>query len=206
MIRLYDYPLSGSCYKVRLLLSFLNIDYESVPIDFFPGREHRGDAFLEINPLGQIPVLEDEGLRFRDAQAILVYLAAKYDPHRSWYPTAPAAMGLVSMWLAFAGEEIMNASAARMHDMLGYELDAVAARARAERAFRILDDHLADGECEGRGWVAVSEPTIADIACFPYVALAPEANIELSHYPAIWRWIFRIKALPRFVPMPGIFA
>ena len=55
MITLYDYELSGNCYKLRLLLSFLQIEYKTVPVEFYPGREHKSEWFLRINPLGQLP-------------------------------------------------------------------------------------------------------------------------------------------------------
>ena len=75
MMTLYDYELSGNCYKLRLFMSFLHIPYKTVPIDFYPGREHKSEWFLKINPLGQLPVIDDDGYVLRDAQAILVYLA-----------------------------------------------------------------------------------------------------------------------------------
>ena len=103
MITLYDYELSGNCYKLRLLMSMLGVKYKSVPIDFYPGREHKSDWFLAINPLGQLPVLDDDGLVLRDAQAILVYLAARYDPSKKWYPVDdPKMLGEIGQWLAFA--------------------------------------------------------------------------------------------------------
>ena len=46
MITLYDYELSGNCYKLRLLLSFLQIEYKTVPVEFYPGREHKSEWFL----------------------------------------------------------------------------------------------------------------------------------------------------------------
>ena len=106
-IRLYDYSLSGSCYKVRLMLGFLGLDYERVQIDFYPGRQHRSPGFLEINPLGQLPVLEDAGLGVRDAQAILCHLANKYDDSGQWLPREEARFGQVMMWVMFAGGELM---------------------------------------------------------------------------------------------------
>ena len=63
MITLYDYELSGNCYKLRLLMSILGVDYKTVPVDFYPGREHKSEWFLKLNPLGQLPVIEDDGLR-----------------------------------------------------------------------------------------------------------------------------------------------
>jgi glutathione S-transferase len=72
VIKLYDYPLSGNCYKLRLLMHMLNLDYETRPVDFYPGREHKSEWFLALNPLGQLPVLQDGELVLRDAQAILL--------------------------------------------------------------------------------------------------------------------------------------
>ena len=205
MIRLYDYVLSGSCYKVRLFMSLIGLDHTPVPIDYFPGREQRSADFLAINPLGQLPVLDDDGLVLRDAQAILVYLAAKYDPGRQWYPEDPAAQGTIAMWLSFAGGEIMNASAARLHDMLNYDFDIDRVRRATHDAFRILDDHLADQEVRGTDWIAGGRhPSIADVACFPYVALAGDGGITIEDYHAIRRWLDRVKRLPRFIVMPGI--
>ncbi|MER9435274.1 glutathione S-transferase [Mesorhizobium sp. M0618] len=207
MITLYDYELSGNCYKLRLLMSFLGIDYKTVPVDFYPGREHKSECFLRLNPLGQLPVLEDDGLVLRDAQAILVYLAAKFDPSKSWYPLDnPALLGEISQWLAFADGITGTASAARLHDSLFYDFDIDAARAGAHRLFRILDEHLWFGEQQGRNWIcSAGQPTIADIACFPYVILSEEGGIPRQDYPAIRRWCDRVKRIKGFTVMSGVF-
>lgn len=206
MIQLYDYVLSGSCYKVRLLLSMIGQDYETIPVDYYPGGEHKTPAFLEINPLGQIPVLRDGDLTLRDAQAMLVYLAGKYDTARTWYPEDAATQGQIAMWLSFAGGEIMNSSAARLHDMLFYDFDIDKVRSAARTAFRVLDDHLTDREIDGAHWIVGDTPTIADVACFPYVALSGDGGIPLDDYNAIRRWIIRFKNIPGFTIMPGIHA
>ena len=203
-MQLYDYVLSGSCYKVRLFLSILGLDYDKVPVDFFPGRDHKKPDFLELNPLGQLPVLRDGDLVLRDAQAILVYLATKYDTSGLWYPEEPAARGRVAMWLSFAGGEIMTASAARLHDVLNYPFDIASLRAQARQTFVVLDDHLAEQELDGCDWVASAQATVADIACFPYVALSNDGGLPRDEYPAIERWLGRVMALPGFVDMPGI--
>ncbi len=204
-MKLYDYVLSGNCYKIRLLVRFLEIECEIVAVDFYPGREHKSAAFLGINPLGQIPVLEDDGLVIRDAQAILLYLANKYDGHGRWWPSGdPRLVGEVTMWLVFADRITATSSAARMHDVLGYDLDVGAARAGARSVFRVLEDHLTDREFGGHEWIAGPAPTIADIACFPYTALAHDGGIDLSPWPAIRRWLRRFTNLPGFFTMPGI--
>lgn len=204
-MKLYDYVLSGNCYKIRLLMSFLGLDYERQQVDFYPGAEHRQAAFRKINPLGQIPVLEDEGEIIRDAQAILLHVANRYDKSRQWWPSQdPAKVGKIAQWLAFADQITSTASAARLHDMLGYKLDVDAARSGAYRLFRVAEDHLAEQEMRGQDWLVGDSPTIADIACFPYTALAGDGGIDLFYYPAIQRWIRRFARLPRFVDMPGI--
>ena len=87
MIRLYDYELSGNCYKLRLLMHWLGLACERIPVDFHPGRAHKSETFLHtVNPLGQLPVLDDDGFVLRDAQACLVYLASRYDAGGHWYP------------------------------------------------------------------------------------------------------------------------
>lgn len=207
-MKLYDYELSGNCYKVRLLLHLLGLRCEKVAIDFHPGRQHRSERFLaEVNPLGQIPVLDDDGFLLRDAQAILVYLASRYDTGGQWYPQDARERGEIQLWLALADEITRTASAARLHDALGYtHLDIQACRAGARAAFRLLDDHLAQRQALGATWLVGERPTIADIACFPYTALAGEGGIALDAFPALrqWQWAFRIQ--PGFVGMAGIMA
>ena len=207
MIKLYDYELSGNCYKLRLLMKILGVQYESIPIDFYPGREHQAEWFLKINPMGQLPALEDDDLILRDAQAILIYLASEYDKSGQWYPVQPArTLGQISQWLAFADDITATASAARLHDGLFYPFDIDACRAGAHRLFRILDEHLWFAEKSGADWICTTgHPSIADIACFPYVALSEEGGISRQDYPAIRRWIDRVKRIPGFIVMPGIF-
>jgi glutathione S-transferase len=207
MITLYDFELSGNCYKVRLLLGILGVAYERRALDFYPGREHKQPWFLEINPLGQLPVLDDDGFVLRDAQAILVYLASQYDPSGHWYPRGDArALGRIAQWLAFADGISATAGLARLHDGLFYEADIDKCRAAAQALFRVLDEHLWFGEQEDRDWLAGADhPTIADLACFPYVMLSEEGGISRLPYPAIRRWTDRVKRIPGFTLMPGIF-
>ena len=198
MVRLYDFELSGSCYKVRLLLNILKVSCERIPVDFV-NLEHKSDRFLILNPLGELPVMEDGELRLRDAQSILVYIARQYDRSHTWFPDAPDAMGRIMQWLAFAGNELMASAGARLVRLLNYPLDLPALQARAIASFRILDAHLSNRE-----FLELDHPTIADIACFPYVAMAGEAGIDLKAHCNLVRWTDHIKQIPGFVPMPGI--
>ncbi len=200
MIRLYDFELSGSCYKIRLFMNILGLECQAQNVDFV-NKEHKTVKYTALNPFGELPIFEDGELRLRDAQAILIYLAKQYDRSGQWFPDDPASMGKVAQWLSTGGGEIMNAAAARLVKILDYPLDLDKLQAGAHRVFRILDDHLAT-----RRWLELDHPTIADIACFPYTALAGEGGIDLAGYPNVVSWIERVKHLPRFIPMPGISA
>lgn len=207
MIRLYDYTLSGNCYKLRLLLHWLGLEYTRIPVDFHPGREHKSAHFLDtVNPLGQLPVLLDGDFRLRDAQAGLVYLASRYDGQGSWYPDDARIRGTITLWLGVADEITRTASAARLHHAFGHPADLPACEAGARAVFRMLDDQLAENLALGRCWLAAPHPTIADIACFPYAALAGEARIALHEFPALRRWIWDMRHIPGFIAMPGILA
>lgn len=207
MITLYNYELSVNCYKQRLIMAILGVEYESIWVDFYPGWEHKSPEFLKINPLGHIPVIIDDGFMLRDAHAILIYLARKYDPSGQWYPVDdPRLLGETSQWMLFAEGTTNTASAARLHVNLGYDFDIDAVRAGAHRLFRVLDEHLWMREKEGLDWIVSSpHPTVADIAIFPDVMLSEEGGISRADYPALRRWTDRVRRLPGFVVMPGIF-
>lgn len=196
--KLYDFELSGSCYKVRLLANILGLQYEKQNVAFVE-KEHKSATYTALNPFGEIPIFEDGDLRLRDAQAILTYVAGRYDPARTWWPQDPRSQGLVSQWLSTGGNEIMSAAGARLVKILNYDLDLAKLQSRAKATFEILDAHLADRE-----WLELGHPTIGDIACFPYTALAGEGDISLEPYANVRSWIARMKAMPKFIPMPGV--
>jgi glutathione S-transferase len=108
-------------------------------------------------------------------------------------------MGQIQQWLSTGGGEVMNSAGARLVKILNYPLDLEKLQTGAKRVFKIMDDHLANRE-----YLALDHPTIADIACFPYTAMAGEGGIELEPYPNILRWIDRMKRMPGFITMPGI--
>jgi glutathione S-transferase len=207
VIKLYDYELSSDCYKVRLLAEFLDLSLDRVPVDVYPGGAHETAAFRSINPLGELPVLDDGGFLLRESQAILVYLASRYDVSGRWYGVAdPAMLGAISQWLAFAARISATAARARLHDNMFIPADIEACRRGAHALFRILDEHLWFAEQAGQRWLCSREhPTIADLACFPDVMLSEEGGVSRLAYPAIRRWTDRVKGIPKFILMPGIF-
>jgi glutathione S-transferase len=203
-ITLYDFELSANCYKVRLLLAFLKIDYTRVAVNVFPGFEHRKLPFRELNPLGQVPVLIDGDLALRDSQAILAYLSSTYDESGRWLPSEPAILGQVMTWLFFAASELSAATTARLHNMLDFPADGPAVRRSARNAFRIMNDHMTRREHEGATWFAGDQATLADVALFPSIALSRDFGVEHDEYPALRRWMRRLRGIDGFIVMPGI--
>jgi glutathione S-transferase len=198
MPRLYDLEPSGNCYKVRLFAALAGIPLEIVPVDFLAG-EHKRPPLIDLNPLGQLPILVDGELVLRDSQAILVYLARRYAAP-SWLPQEPAEQALVTQWLITAANEVQHGPAsARLVDKFGYAIDKAGTLAKSAFILPLIDRHLADRE-----WLELGQPTIADIAVFPYLALAWEGGVSLEPYPHIRAWIARIKALPNFLGAPGV--
>lgn len=205
-ITLYDFELSGNCYKLRLLMSILKLRYDIIPVDFYPGREHKSDAFLRLNPLGQLPVLRDDDLTLSNSGAILAYLARKYDASGRWFPDDPATLAEVLRWHAIADDITATSAAARLALGMFYDLDLEKAQQGAHRLFRYMDEHLWFAERDGHDWLcAPDHPTTADIACFPYVMLSEEGGISRQDYPALRRWTDRVRRIPGFVVMSGIF-
>jgi len=197
-LKLHDLELSGNCYKVRLFCALLSLELDVVPVDLMGGA-HKKSPFIDLNAFGEIPVLEDGGLKLRDSQAILVYLARKYGGE-DWLPTDAGSMAQIVTWLMVAENEIARGPGdARLHDKFGFKLDVDRARANAARILGLIESHL-----KTQDWLALDRPTIADLACMPYIALGHEGGVTLAPYPSIQAWIGRIKALPGFVSMPAL--
>ena len=203
--RLYDYVLSGNCYKVRLLAALLDVEYERVAVDFYPGLEHRGEAFRAINPAGTLPVVELDGQVLVDSDQILITLARRFDPSGRWYPQQAQARAQVERWLELGQQVTQSVGPARLHSMLDWPLEK-GTKARAREALLAFETALTQRRLEGGKWLVGEAPSIADIACFPYVALSPDAGLEHDGLAAIRNWTFEVRSLPGFVTMPGIHA
>ena len=197
MITLYGAPVSGNAYKVRLLLNLLEVEFEEIDVNLRAG-ENRAGPFLALNPRGQIPVLVDGEVTVWDSQAILVYLARRYG--EAWLPADPAPMAEVMQWLAVSENELLFGLArARAVLHFGRDFDLASSQAYGRAGLKVLEQHLAGNE-----WLAAGRPTIADVACMPYVALSHMGGIPLDDHPAARAWIERMRALPGFIAMDGI--
>lgn len=194
-IILHSTPLSGHGHRVELLLLALGLDYRFEPAS---AEVRQSPAFRALNPLGQIPVLQDGALTLADSNAIMVYLVKRYAPDSDWLPAEPIAAAQVQRWLSIAAGEVMHGpSMARLIAQFGIKDDPARAERIAARLLPFMDGHLAD-----RAFLAAEHPTLADLACYSYLAHAPEGGISLEPYPAIRAWLARVEALPFFKPIP----
>lgn len=195
-MKLYHFPLSGHAHRARLFLSLLGLPHEVVDVDLKAG-EHKTPAFLAMNPFGQVPVLEDEGVYIADSNAILVYVAKK-SGRSEWLPEDALGAAQVQRWLSVAaGELAYGPAAARLITVFGRPFNPDEVITRAHTILSLMDQHLT-----GRDWLVGDHPTVADIAQYSYIIGAPEGNVNLSGYPAVNALLRRIEALPGFVPFP----
>lgn len=199
MITLYGHELSGNSYKVRLLLELLGLDYEWRKVDLMKA-EQKSPEYLALNAFGQVPVLVDGDVILADAQAILVYLARQYGGD-SWLPTDALPLAQVVRWLSTtAGEVRQGPENARLYHLFGAtNINIDRAHQKADYILTQLDKHLSD-----RLWLEFERPTIADVAVFPYVALARDGKVNLDAYGNVLAWIERVRQLPGFIPMAGL--
>lgn len=207
MLTLYDHPRSGNCYKVRLFLALIGRDYQSTFVDVL-ARKNQTAEFERVSAFQQIPALTDGDTAIWDSHAILLHLAHHYAPQ--WLAPPPR-MGAMHAWISVSANEIANSlqplrlthvvSNAEAAHHLGVSealLDVPGMQARADRVLQRMEKRLAENE-----WLAGGDaPTVADIACHGYLALAEEAAIDIAAYPAIAAWRERIRQLPGYVP-PG---
>jgi glutathione S-transferase len=194
-ITLHGTALSGHTHRVELLLRALGLAFEFVAA---PADVRRSEPFRKLNPLGQIPVLQDGDLTLADSNAIMVYLVKRYAPESEWLPADPVVAAQVQRWLSIAAGEVMHGPAlARMIAQFKFDDDPVRAERVAAKLLPFMEEHLSS-----RSFLAAEHPTLADLACYSYVAHAPEGGIPLDPHPAVRTWLKRVEALPFFKPIP----
>ena len=192
-MKLYDFPLSGHAHRARLFLGLLGVAHELVPVDLASGA-HKTPQFLALNPLGQVPVLDDEGTVIADSNAILVYLARKLD-RQDWLPVGAQAEAEIQKWLSIAAGPIaFGPAAARLVTVFNAPFRADEVIERAHAILAKIEAQLAS-----RPFITGATPTIADVALYSYIASAPEGNVDLQPYGQVRAWLGRIEALPGFV-------
>jgi glutathione S-transferase len=194
-MRLYDYPGSGNCYKVRLLLAHLGRRYERVELDIFDG-DTLTPGFARLNPRREVPVLElDDGRVLVESNAILWYLATG----TPYLPADPVEQADVLRWLIYEQTDVMaNFGGLRFRLVTGRfdpESEEVARRTSAAHdTLALLDAQLAEHD-----FLAAGRYTIADISSYAYSHVAEQARLDTSAYPAFRAWLERVERQPGFM-------
>ena len=195
---LYDSPVSGNCYKVRLLLAHLGIPYERRALDVVD-RSNRSEVLGGLNPALRVPTLVlDDGRPLAESGAILWYLGEgtrfvpddRYERAQvlQWmffeqYDHEPA-IAVVRFWVAYSGRPEAFA------DRLEERMEA------GHRALAAMERHL-----DGRPFLVGAGVSLADIALYAYTHVAHEGGFELEPYPAVRAWLGRVAAEPGHVPI-----
>lgn len=196
MLRLYDFLPSGNCYKIRLLLTQLEIPFERIPVDIL-NKETRTPEFFQKNPNGRVPVLETESGEFlSESNAILFYLSEGTD----FLPAERWERAKVIQWLFFEqySHEPYIATSRFWIKELGkaeeYQEAIAQKRDPGYAALGIMERHL-----ENHNFFVGERYTIADIGLFAYTHVADEGGFDLTRFPAIEAWIKRVQSQPRHI-------
>lgn len=199
---LYCFAQSGNAYKPALMLELAGADWTPRYVDYF-GGETRTAAYREINPMGEVPVLEHRGARLSQSGVILDYLATTLGRFGANDETERRE---ILRWLLFDNHKLTSYTATYrfMRTFVANPDAAVMAefRKRAEGAWRVLDAHLA-----GRDYVVGDRLTIADVSLCGYLFWPEEVGVDWDDHPHLRDWLARIRGEPRWVHpyalMPG---
>jgi glutathione S-transferase len=197
-VLLYDSPVSGNCYKVRLLLAHLGVSYERRAVDVVD-RSNRPELLGGLNPALRVPTLVlDDGRPLAESGAILWYFGegTRFVPEDRYeraqvlqwmffeqYDHEPA-IAVARFWLTYSGRP--EAFADRLEER----------QAAGSRALAAMERHL-----DGRELLVGAALSLADIALYAYTHVAHEGGFDLSGYPAVRAWVDRVAAEPGHVPI-----
>jgi glutathione S-transferase len=194
-LTLYDYGPSANCYKARLLLAQLELQYERRAVDIFDG-DTLTEEYRQLNPHRATPVLQlSDGRTLVESNAILWYLASGTE----YLPEDPFAQAEICRWLIYEQTDVMPMIGGLRFRLLTNRFAPQSAEAQRRRdgaheVLQILDEHLRE-----RQFLVGDEYTIADIATFAYTHVAEDGGLDLRPYAHVRSWLARIESQPRFV-------
>jgi glutathione S-transferase len=188
---LYNSQVSGNCYKVRLLLSHLGLDFERREVDVFD-RSNRAEVLGDLNPALRVPTLVlDDGRVLAESNAIIFFFAEGTD----YLPEDRFERAKVLQWLFFEQySHEPHIAVARFWTLAGITPDDSERKAKlrsGNAALAAMDRHLADNP-----FLVADRYTIADIALYAYTHVAPEGGFHLEPYPGIRAWLARVPVQP----------
>lgn len=194
-IKFYSMRLSGNAHRVELLLRALDLPFERIEVDL-AGKQQKTPAFLALNPFGQVPVIDDNGTVVWDSIAIMTYLALTYDDG-ALLPRDPAGLAHVMAWLGkTSGPIAYGLATARRINIFKAPQDIDAAHQIAHDFLQVMETVL-----DASLWLTGERLTLADLACYSYVAHAPEGGVDLAPFEQVCGWLARIEAQPFFTAL-----
>lgn len=204
---LYCFAQSGNAYKAALMLNLCGADWAPRFVDFFNG-ETRTPQYREINVMGEVPVLEHGARRLTQSGVILDYLAQRFGRF-GWNDDDERRE--ILRWILFDNHKLTS-YIATLRFLVRFQKTGETPvteflRTRATNALKVLEAQLA-----GREWVALERATIADLSLVGYLYWNDEFGVRWEDFPAIGRWLERVRALPGWAhpyelmpghPLPG---
>lgn len=197
-IHVYGDLRSGNSYKVRLLCAQLGMEFEWHEVDVVRG-ETREPRFLDLNPLGKVPVaVLPDGRTLTESNAILYYLAADSDlAGRDAFERAD-----ILRWMFFE-QHTLEPNLAAVRFIVRFLGDPPERREKVEsmrsRGYKALD--TLEQRLAGHDFIANDRYSIADISLYAYVHVAAEGGFDLGRFPCVRSWLDRVTGQPRYVPM-----
>ncbi|WP_050525562.1 glutathione S-transferase family protein [Pseudorhodobacter aquimaris] len=191
--KLYCFGESGPAYKAALALTFAEMDWEPVYVDFFNG-EARTPEFHEINEMGEVPVLADGDVTLTQSGVILDYISSKTGKLGG---RSAAERREILRWMFWDNHKLSGVigSTRFLLNFIPPEKrpEAVISfqQARLKSAYAVLDKHLA-----GAAWMVGDQVTIADLSCCGFLFYPEPFGFDRKDWPHIDRWLDRIAALP----------
>ena len=198
MYKVYGDIQSGNCYKIKLLMSYLEIEHEWLHIDILAGETH-SDEFKKLNPNMRIPVLVlDDGSKLTESNAILNYLAEG----TALLPADRFLRAQVLQWQFFEqySHEPFIATARYINKYLGLPAERLAEyegkQAGGHKALLLMEQQLDKAD-----FLVGGALTIADISLYAYTHVAHEGGFDIEAYAAIGKWIKRIEQQANYFAM-----
>lgn len=199
MLRLYNFPSSGNCYKIRLLLNQINISFEKKDVEIVKGESRTTEFMNTKNIHGKVPVLEVEpGKNLTESNVILLYLSENtpFLPNTQWenlevlrwlffeQNSLEPCIGTVRYWLT----KLEPAQQEKYQGAIEQKME------QGYRGLSVIESHLSKHQ-----FFVAERYTIADICLFGYTHVAEEGRFDLSRFPAVKAWIERVKSQPRYI-------
>lgn len=192
-IKLYCFGESGNAYKAALTMELAGLDWEPVFVDFFNGAA-RSPAFLELNEMGEVPVMVDGDITLSQSGVIQDYVSSKTGKLGG---RSAAERREVLRWVFWDNHKLSSQAGMTRFLMNFLPEDKRPGgvipfmQGRLQAAYKVLNHHL-----EGRDWIVGDAPTIADIACCGYLYYPEPFGFDRAQWPNIDRWLDGVAALP----------